>query len=64
MLKMSKKDKSKIYYRQGTDVSLEGTSQPKFICYTTYSGMRFPVAGRYMELSKSLPIALMLQLKK
>ena len=29
---MSKKDKSKIYYRQGTDVFLEGTSQPKFIC--------------------------------
>ena len=29
---MSKKDKSKIYYRQGTDVFLEAKSQPKFIC--------------------------------
>jgi len=29
---VSNKGKSKIYYRQGTDVFLEGTSQPKFIC--------------------------------
>ncbi len=31
-LKMSKEDESKVYYRQGTDVFLEGKSQPKFIC--------------------------------
>ena len=29
---MSKKGESKVYYRQGTDVFLEGKSQPKFIC--------------------------------
>ena len=29
---MSKPDKSKVYYRQGTEVYVEGKSQPKFIC--------------------------------
>ena len=29
---MADKKKSKVYYRQGTDVFLEGKSQPKFIC--------------------------------
>ena len=29
---MTKGDESKVYYRQGTDVFLEGKSQPKFIC--------------------------------
>ena len=31
-MKMTKGNKPKIYYRQGTDVFLEGASQPKFIC--------------------------------
>tara|TARA_R110000824_G_scaffold78162_2_gene197410 strand:- start:524 stop:670 length:147 start_codon:yes stop_codon:yes gene_type:complete len=29
---MADKKKSKVYYRQGADVYLEGKSQPKFIC--------------------------------
>ena len=29
---MSKKGESEVYYRQGTDVFLEGKRQPKFIC--------------------------------
>ena len=29
---MGNKNESKVYYRQGTDVFLEGKSQPKFIC--------------------------------
>ena len=29
---MANKKKSKVYYRQGTDVFLEGKSQPKFNC--------------------------------
>jgi len=29
---VSNEGESKVYYRQGTDVFLEGKSQPKFIC--------------------------------
>ena len=31
-LKMSNEDKSKIYYRQGTEVYVEGKSKPAFVC--------------------------------
>jgi hypothetical protein len=29
---MSKEDESKIYYRQGTEVYVEGKSKPAFVC--------------------------------
>ena len=29
---MSNEDKSKIYYRQGTEVYAEGKSKPAFVC--------------------------------
>ena len=29
---MSKSDKSKVYYRQGSDVYREGKSKPTYIC--------------------------------
>ena len=29
---MGNKDESRVYYRQGTEVYVEGKSQPKFVC--------------------------------